>query len=223
MGQVIPVLIAGTIVIASISAVLYTIRTDVLDDSAVSDPADQAEADALLDILMDSAGLGWGNGVQNVTRLGLANGTGLDLEKMSAVEGGRYGSTYGSGGMDYDTARAGLGLDATRDFHVRVYPIDLGQDHLALLSDMETAYIGDWEELAEVVVQLGTEEQMSSSAQSSLNTTMGSGTSGERQLLTDLGVDFKDRVYITTKYPDVLVEVALGVRVPLPDVSCSTA
>ncbi|MGB0653236.1 MAG: hypothetical protein ACPGQL_08550 [Thermoplasmatota archaeon] len=212
IGQVTVLIVAGVIFAAAAGTTLV-----FLDEhsrhTTVEGPVTQAEADALAQRLAATAGDGWASGVDSLQRLGLGapNGSGLDLDHMLLLSGAAYNASA-NGLLDYAEAEASLGI-SDRDFHLRVYPIGV-EDELVSdsLAGLRIGYIGDWDALASVTVSLGTDAAMKAEAEAQLSLDMGAGTANERQILDDLGLDFKDNVHITLATPTVLVDLD-----PLPD------
>jgi len=222
VGQVLGVLVAGVVFLATIGTVLWTTRNASVDHDTVEAAGQRAQAEALVSLLVGSEGAGWDAGPDAVARMGLLDdGGGLSLSKMDSLRGVQLETTLGNGLMDYEEARTSLGIGGAAgaaDFHLRVYPVGLGTAVLQSdLSHLRTAYVGDWVVLATAVVGIGTQEQMSGSARTQLDLTMASGTYEERAMLDDLGLGFGDRMHITTGFPNVLVQVAPLVHVPITD------
>lgn len=207
VGQVLTFLVAGAILLASIMGILLAVRQSSTYDSGARSSSTDAEARSLAAILLDSQGFGWSAGNDNVTRLGLAKTSGgLDQERLEALRGAFFVSTA-NGKVDYEEARESLGLTGSQDFHLRIYPMALPALYKEARSDIRTAYIGDWTSLATVTLASGSSDAMQVAAQASLNLTMFSQTASERLALRNLGLDYDDRVYISSTAPTILVNI----------------
>ncbi|MHB8634807.1 MAG: hypothetical protein ACYDBQ_12740, partial [Thermoplasmatota archaeon] len=156
-----------------------------------------------------------------------------------ALRGALTTANAANGLVDYQEAQTSLGMAAggTTGFHIRMYPrAMLGLEHYADLSKIHTAYIGEWASLATVHVNLNgnvtvpmpctrcaprafapvptVQTQLTiidNLAQVQLNTSMFTATRSERTELTDLGLQYTDRIYITPYLPVVLVSDNLDV------------
>lgn len=220
-GQLVAMLVAGTIFLASIAFVVWGAAEGGGDDG-VAPAARKSEAEGLLDVLLGSEGSGWQAGVDSVGRIGLrGDDGGLSLDKMDALRGASYEANGTNGLLDYDETLASLGLEVQdgvgTQFHLRIYPIGL-EDVLATsdLSHVRTAYIGDWTSLASVTVALDVDSMtMVRGANAGLNATIGVDTVNERQMLLDLGLGYNDRIHIAAGTPDVKVQVLPGVTAPI--------
>lgn len=159
-----------------------------------------------------------------VERMGFRSPSGgMALENMNVLRGAADVSADNDL-LDYEDARASLGLttdEATGlepQFHLRIYPVgDETGTALLDLAEIRTAYVGDWSTLAKVTVdyQLNNDGAMVRDANTKLNLSMNSGVASERDMLSSLGLDFQNRVYMTTGYPDVKVKIVLNTEVPL--------
>ncbi len=205
-------LVAGAVFLAVVGAILLAGRDAVSDGTDAA--AERSSAGSLVQILVDSPGVGWAGGPEAVTRLGLAatNGSGLQDSSLEALRGATPGADGVNGKVDYEEARASLGLTEGEQFHVRMYPVGLPSAYRSGLGGLRTGFIGDWVNLATVTVALAPSDEMLASAQAGLDTAMFSLTAEERQALVDLGVDFDDRVFLSTASPTILVSIPL-----LPD------
>ncbi len=132
-------LVAGVILIASISTLLFNTRTASVDqESHVDEALLQSRAGTLLELLTNSPGAGgdgadWINldpsepdsGPDKVKRLGIRNFTSRDLDFGKFVHLGKapLAADGGDGFINYDEAVSSLGLSsAGLGFHVRAYP-----------------------------------------------------------------------------------------------------
>jgi hypothetical protein len=216
IGQVVTFLVAGAIFLAAVGTVLVVSQSSATDVGDSRESAKTIEAAGLADILVGSAGIGWEAGPDGIGRLGLlaSNGSGLDPASLDALRGAMEHATDNDK-VDYEEALLSLGMDPSDSagFHLRIYPV--GLEELPVPSDLRVAYIADWTSLASVKVALpvGSAEAMAVKANVQLNATMLAATIYERQAIRALGMDFIDRVYITTGTPTILVDYAF----PLPD------
>lgn len=208
-GQVVAFLVAGTIFLAAVASVLVMSQGAARDPVGDREAAKGVQAAGLADVLVGSAGIGWDAGPDGLERLGLlaSNGSGLDAASLEALRGARADATDNDK-VDYEEAMESLGMatDGSEGFHIRIYPV--GLDDVAIPDDLDTAYVGDWTSLASVTLPLPilTQETMASQTNVELNLTMTAQTFQERALLRSLGVDFTDRIYITTATPSILVD-----------------
>lgn len=217
VGQVVAMLAAGAVFFATVGALLIAANQVATDASPADSAAKRVEARSLADVLVSSPGVGWGGGPDSLQRLGLGamNGSGLQQSSLDALRGG-MAATTDNDKVDYPDALASLGLDPSGEsgFHIRIYPVGLDTLHGSAMSNLKVAYLGDWTSLASVKVQ-STDTQKEASANAQLNLSMAANTVKERQALRNLGVDFTDRVYITTTAPTVLVDFP-GILPDLP-------
>lgn len=217
-AQTISMLVAGVVFLSAIGAVLLTSQDANRDRASADGAAQDVQADGLADVLLGSPGVGWALGADSVTRLGLAaaNGSGLDPASILALKGA-MATSQANGKVDYPDAQRSLGMDpaGTADFHIRMYPVGMDTVYDASLSGIRVAYIADFTGLPDAVIPLGTpSSEYVPQANALLNASMGPSTILERQALRGLGLDFNDRIYITST-PDVDVDMLLGVNLPL--------
>src|SRR5688500_5109783 len=162
VSQLFTFLVAGGVFIVAVGTVLMTTQLTGQDSEPVSNAGQEAGAESLADLLVGSAGLGWGGGADAVDRLGLlaANGSGLDIARMDALRGALAEADADNGKVDYAEALASLGMNEG-EFHIRIYPVGL-QPALfqADLSGIRTAYIGNWNGLASATLMLDTDDNM---------------------------------------------------------------
>lgn len=223
-GTMLATLVASSILLASIGAVIWATGQDSKDARPVDEAVRRSDAEALAQMLVGSTGQGWQHGPDALVRLGLmnTNGSGLDLEKMEALRGAAYESLPNDA-VDYPDALAGLGLDSldgASDLHVRIYPVGLKKvlaEHN--LSHIRTMYIGDWTSLDPITIDHSLSAQtMADDAQVRLDLQVALRVAEERHMLRQLGVDFTDRIHISGSQPDVQVEVLPGVMSHITDV-----
>jgi hypothetical protein len=226
-GQAVAALIAGVVFVASVGTVFWYTQERAVDSSSSTEALSRAEADALLALIVGSPGSDWDQdadllGMSAGGRFGLRASTGgISLTKMDLMQGAMLQTAATNGLLDYAEAQKALGMQTASgigtQFHLRIYPVGLNETLADLdLSHIRTAYIGDWQKLDAVTVTLNTDQRaMVAQANTKLNTSTVAGTFAERQMLKDLGLGFDDEVHITTNYPNVVVNVALGVNVPI--------
>ncbi len=209
-SYVLTFLVAGAIFVAVIGGLLITSRNAGKDPGgAAQTSTTDTDARSLADLIIASPGIGWAAGPDHVQRLGLgAAGGGLNHTSIEALRSALL-SSAANGKVDYPDARTGLGLTGTQDFHLRIYPVALPAIYKETRAGLKTAYIGDWTSLATVNVLQGSSDQMIQAAQLQLNLTMFAQTAKERLALRDLGLDFNDRVFLSTLAPTVLVTLSL--------------
>lgn len=212
-AQVVALMVAGAIFMAAIGAVLLASSGAGSDRSSADAAAQDIEADGLADLLIGSAGVGWAAGPDQLGRLGLAaaNGSGLQQSSIDALRGALMASSA-NGKVDYADAQRSLGLDpaGAQDFHIRIYPVGLQSTYDASLSGLRVAYVADFLSLASVTVPLGTPTSLlAAQANAQLNLSMAPTTANERAALQSLGVDFTDRIFITTAAPTIKVDMPL--------------
>src|ERR1041385_5608830 len=97
-AQTIAFVVAGAIFMAAVGGLLLTAqRSDHDRHSRASDSQGSVAASSLADLILDSPGVGWSNGADGVTRLGLmASGRGLQGPSVGALARGR-GARGGKG------------------------------------------------------------------------------------------------------------------------------
>jgi uncharacterized membrane protein len=221
VGQVVTLMVAGAIFLAAVGTILVVSQTAANEPSESREATKKVEASGLADILIGSTGIGWGSDPDGVERLGLlaGNGSGLDPESLDALRGAVEASTD-NGKVDYEDALVSLGMDndGSNGFHIRIYPV--GLDELEVPHDLRIGYVADWTPLVSVSVAqpVLTSEAMAVKANVALNTSITDPAkllmqSQERQAIRNLGMVFKDRVYITAATPSILVDYTW----PLPD------
>ena len=215
-------LMTGAAVFVGIVALLFmnvVQKADSLQGTAAT--IRDRDSNSLADLLVGSVGIGWGNGADAVSRLGLsnANGTGLDAAHIQALQAASLTGSYSNGRIDYPDARAGLGLTGTQDFHLRLrIPTSSGtgsQGAVPLFS-IRTAYVGDWtsvptsQQTAPWVLEAPT-STLVSRALTALDATMGPNTATERTMLQAMGLDFINSMYVgPSPNPYVIVDKPSG-------------
>ncbi|MHB1261553.1 MAG: hypothetical protein ACYC2H_07535 [Thermoplasmatota archaeon] len=222
-AQTISLLVAAAIFMAAISAIVLTSNDANQDIESANSAAQDIEAASLADVLLGSPGIGWSLGADGIERLGLgaSNGSGIDPVSILSLKGAMALSTV-NGKVDYADAQASLGLDPTgsSQFHIRMYPVGMETVYDSSLSGIRVALIADFTSLPATTLPLTTLPSLyAEQANTQLNLTMGPDTTLERQAIQDLGLQFTDRVYISTSSPTVVVDQVS----PLPDLSILTA
>jgi hypothetical protein len=207
VGQTFAFLVAGAVFVAAIGAILLASRNGGQDRMGAGWASDEAQARSLADTLVSSPGVGWSLGPDHVQRLGLsaANGS-LDPAALDALRGALFASAA-NGKVDYPDGRASLAIAGTQDFHLRIYPAALPAVYWEVKKGIHTAYVGDWVSLATVVVPSGAPGVVEAGAQAQLNLTMFGATASERLALRELGLQFNDRVFVSSTAPTILVTV----------------
>lgn len=213
-------LIAGSIFLASVGSVLYVTHDAARNADAGDAATDQMDAVSLLNLLTESQGVGWEKGADSLDRFGLgaANGTGMQLENIQSMRVFGDSPNDGNGIVDYEEARASLGLDeAGLDFHLRIEPVWVDVRNRSLANETpRLGYLGDFDPVATVVVQFDDEDAMVEEARARLDARATRTAHDERRFVAAAAdTDFSDRFHITTLAPEILVEVAPGVQVPL--------
>lgn len=202
--------VAMAVMVASVGA-LMTTTTNLGRDTASTDAADaESSSRGLLDTLLASD-WSWQEDDMAVQRLQAPDGS-IDLASLIAMRGGGD-DAQDNGRIDYEELRQVLGVPAGRSFHLRVTPADL-EGTAPDLSGIRTAYIADWQHLASVTVDLGTDEQMLAEARVAVDTSMDSRTLAEREHLVSIGVDFDDDAHLTMAVPQLLVDTG-HITVPM--------
>ncbi|HUR25154.1 MAG TPA: hypothetical protein VM327_03960 [Candidatus Thermoplasmatota archaeon] len=216
-GQVVAFMVAGAIFLAAVGAVLVVSQGAAKKAPEAREANKQVQAAGLADILFGSPGVGWGSDPDTMQRLGLlaGNGSGLDATHMEALRGGMADSSD-NGKVDYEDALLSLGLDPndTAGFHLRIYPVGLNQ--VATPHNLRIAYVADWTSLVTVsfanpVLPLLTAETGAMKANVALNGSISDPAKmlvqdKERQAIRGLGMSFRDRMYLTTGSPRVIVD-----------------
>ena len=210
VGQVVAFLVGGSIFVVALAGILLISRDAGSDDEAADAAARTLQAASLVDVIVASPGIGWAD-PDTLERLGLqaSNGTGLNTEALDALRGAQYEAVAGNGLVDYEEARASLGIPDGTDFHLRMYPVGLDASYQASLAGTRVAYIGDWTSLPSQSVTLA---DPLGQAQANFNLTVGPYTQAERAALVGLGANFTNTVHMTAAVPSVGLELPL-----LPD------
>ncbi len=208
---VVSFIIALALFMVAISAVLLFTRDTAQDRRDLDHAVDQEGASALAQLLVDSPGIGWAQGADSLTRLGMQapNGSGLSADSLAAMKGGTFAATA-NGLLDYDEARASLGI--VDDFHIRIYPPNLAASlGTANLSHVQTAYIGHW--LGDPSGLLDPLDP-ASAAQVAADAVQAIIADQERAALTQLNVDYDDLVHLD--YAGWSLDVDLAPLPPIP-------
>lgn len=216
-AQVLGLLTAGLLFLGVVG-VLLAKSAEPGTDSNLDGPTESAARDRQVLTLADLAATqGTGvAGADGLQRLGLATDNGsLDPARLEALRDASLSASLANGKLDYPDARAGLGLPFGQEFHVSVRrTANATAASVPILDGLRTAYIGDWTSLASVTVPLGTPLSMQNAAQAKLNLTMFSATATERAAIRGLGVDFNDRVFVSTLAPTILVDLPFPLADP---------
>lgn len=143
VGQTLSFLMAGTLFVSSMAAVLVA-TTDLRRDSQGADQAIQDhQAASLRDSFVSSSGKGWDGSPDDLGKLGLASASGgLDIKKMKALAGHGYNGSLHDGVIDYQEAKTLLGLDAQQQFRLKVEP---GTAAINSLGGLRTMYIANFD------------------------------------------------------------------------------
>lgn len=208
LATVASLLAALPVFLAAVAGLVLTASGPGQDAAPVGEAAQEVRADGLADRLVASPGVGWPAGPDAVQRLGLgaANGSGLQQSSIDALKGALAASAA-NGKVDYDDARASLGMQGNRQFHLHVEPVALPSIVVASGSSLRVGYVADWASLPTVLVPSSTPASaMPGEADARLNATMAGQTVLERQALAGLGLRFTDRVYVGPAAPAVLVD-----------------
>ncbi len=211
--------IAGVILLAVIGTLLVATQMGPRDVTGSTEQNRRGDAESLLDLIVESQGVGWAGGADSVTSLGLRaqNGSGLDAAHLQALHGALYDATA-NGKLDYNETLLLLGLDPAggQRFHLRIAPVGLQAVLTEDLSGIRTAYIADFLNLpASFTVTVGTPEQMVAAAEASVETAMEPVALAERDALVQLGLAFDDQIHLT----NLNIQ---AVAPPLPGVPLST-
>lgn len=201
--------IALGLFMAGFAGILLATR-DVGQDTIAADAiADQAGAEALADVLLGSAGIGWAGGADGLERLGLVhdNGSGLNPAHLDLMRGGTFDATS-NGLLDYEEARASLGLTDDEQFHIRVYPPSLQQFLTTIdLSHLQAAYIGEWAILPSVTTLPLSQQAAVDDTRSQIDAVQNAISNSERQSIAALGLDYDDFVHLATNEIDAVVDM----------------
>lgn len=207
-SQVVSLMVAVAVFLVAVAGVLVSIRHAGDDPGPADAAAGHVRADGLADLLAVSPGVGWSGGADHVTRLGLSatNGSGLQQSSLDALRGASYASAA-NGKVDYDEARASLGLPDGEDFHIRIYPVGMKAVYNSSLVGLRAAYIGDWIDLPALKVPSTTLlADMPAEADRQVNKSMMAQTASERGILRSVGLTFNNRVHITSLSPSAVVD-----------------
>jgi hypothetical protein len=201
-AQVLTFLVAGALFTGAVGTVLLVSRGSAQQDRGATEANQEQQADRLADLLVNSPGIGWAAGSDAINRLGLraTNGSGLQASSLDFLRGALFTHTANSK-VDYPDARTSLGLTGTQDFHLRIAPVGLAPVYKAADSNIRTGYIGDWVSLATITVPLYPTVEQQALIEYQVNTTMFGLTANERAALSDLGLNFLDRVYLSSPVP----------------------
>ncbi len=225
--QVVSFIVASAFFLAVFGALLMaTTDASSADGNQIQDTHNRLEAERIADLLAGSPGTGWVAGPEAVTRLGLqsADGSQLDSYRLDALRGAVYDHDPTNNKVDYLDALASMGLptDGSVGFHLRMTPVGLQKQlQAADLSNIRTAYIGDWPGVnLDLTVALGSDDAMVADARAQIDTQIDFLTSQERAVIDAIGLGFDDLVDLNSAQLDV--DLGLGVTVPLGTVLSST-
>jgi hypothetical protein len=213
-SQVVAFTVAGLVFVAAVGAVLVVVRDAGTSDLGAAAANQESRAERLADLLVGSPGIGLEDGSDSIQRLGLLaeNGSGLQQSTIDAMRGAAFVSKADDK-LDYQEALASLDLEGDERFHIRIYPVAVPSLYRDSLADVRTAFIGDWVSLATVTVPLDTDVKMVAETRLKIDTTMFALTGNERKALATMGMDYDDKVYISSLAPTILVDMPF----PLPD------
>ncbi len=211
--------VAGVILLAVIGTLLVTTQSGSNNVVGSEEQVRRGDAGSLLDVMMESDGVGWEGGADSVTRIGIRaeNGSGLDAVRLQAMHGALYDATA-NGKLDYNESLAllGLDLDGGQRFHLRIAPVGLQAVLTEDLSGIRTAYVGDFVNVDTTFdVATGTPDQMAQDARAAVETAAALVVPVERDALIQLGLGFDDRIHLTG------MDIDAGIA-PLPSVPLNT-
>ncbi len=192
--------VAGVILLAIIGTLLLATQTGPRDATGLEEQVRRGDAESLLDLFMESQGVGWESGADGLTSLGIRadNGSGLDLARLQAFHGALYDASA-NGKVDYNESLALLGLspDDPRRYHLRIAPVGLQTVLSEDLSGIRTAYIGDFTNVdTSFNVPLGTPEAMIQAGRDGVNAKIELVATTERDALTQLGLGYDDKIHL---------------------------
>ncbi|HJQ94008.1 MAG TPA: hypothetical protein VJ874_06985 [Candidatus Thermoplasmatota archaeon] len=220
-AQTLSLMVAGAIFMGVVSAVVLVSHDGTEDRAAADSATDDIQAASLADVLLGSPGIGWSDGADQIGRLGLgaSNGSGLAPSSILALKGAME-LTAANSKVDYADAKASLGLDpaGSQEFHIRMYPVGMDTVYDASLSGIRLAYVADFVAAPDVTLPIGTlPTEYANVANAKLNESMRvlPSTAVERSAIKDMGLDFTDRVHLSTA--SASVNVLLDQLAPLPD------
>ncbi len=221
--QVVSFIVAGAFFLGILGALLIaTSDSSEADGTQIQDTQNRLDAEHLADLLAGSTGIGWAGGADSVTRIGLLHDDGdrLDNNRLSALRGAVYDADPNNGKIDYEEALDSMGIpnDGSVGFHLRMTPVGLQKQLLAAdLSHIQTAYIGDWPNVAlDYTVPLGTDLDMLTDVRAQIDVQIDILTGQERQIIDNLGLGFDDMIDLNNINIDV--DLGLGVTVPIQTV-----
>lgn len=220
-GQCLAFLAAGTIFIGSMGAVLVATSELQIDDGGAREATTANQANSLADLLVSSTGQGWAGGTESMSRLGLAETSGgeVDPTKLNQMIGSKITADGSNNRVDYEEARESLGLTDT-GFHLRTMPVE---EFSWDMSDLHAAYVAQWTGQNtgfsynisfSLYLELGTEPEVRRDGQAAAEMDLGDQAIEDREAINALGMDFDDRVDFSTPEPDIQVETVPGVKIP---------
>ncbi len=192
--------IAGVILLAVIGSLLVATQIGPGDAGGLQEEVRRGDAESLLDILMESSGVGWESGPDSLTSVGIRadNGSGLDLARLQSMHGALYDASA-NGKLDYNETLALLGLDPDSGarFHLRIAPVGLQAVLTEDLSGIRTAYIGDFTGVdTSFAVPLGTPQEMIDAAIADIEADIELVAVTERDALVQLGLGYNDQIHL---------------------------
>ena len=213
-AQVVAFIVAGSIFIAASLAVVFAGRGVAPDAEPSQAEAKRLDAQSLLAVLAGSQGSGWEGGADSVDRLGLGStdGSALDLDHVQLMSG-QLAADPGNGLVDHEEALVSLGLDPAKEaFHLAIRGTgSIQQSGGIAYPAYRVALIADWTALPSVSVPLELPSTMEAAAQGALDSYQSEMAQTDRALLAQLGLTFRDDVFVGTGSP------AVQVTLPGPD------
>ncbi|MEK6976452.1 MAG: hypothetical protein AABY18_08945 [Candidatus Thermoplasmatota archaeon] len=216
-GQIYGFLVGGVIFLAALAAIFAFTEGAGREPVGARTAEQSVDAGNLVSLIIGSQGSGWSD-PDALARFGLLNatGAGLDPQHLQMLNPGTDLEAQDNGLLDYEEARAALGLTGASGFRMAVTALDY---EAALkqhdFSHIKALYIGDFTSLS--TITLGVGQGNIANGNLALNASMGPNTGLERTVIDSIGVDFDNQMHLTTSTPTILVQITTvpDVKVPL--------
>lgn len=206
--------IGGGILMVLVSTGLVATQDLGRDDSAAHGAVEDARSASLLAVAL-SGSWSWSEGGSQTETGFLAEDGGLKMDAMTLFKGAQWTGLQNHA-IDYSEARAEWGVGQAEDFHLRIVPID--STTIYDLSGLRVAYIAPWQDVGDIHVASGTDEEMLAATRAHVDASMAAAAAHERAVLASLGVDYDNRAHVTASSPAAFVDVSTPagvVSVPL--------
>ena len=207
IGQVYGFMVGGILFLAAIAGIFAFTEGAGREPVGARTAEQSIDANNLVSLVIGSAGSGWSD-PDGLTRFGLLNDTGqsLDPHHLQLLNAGDDLAAQDNGLLDYEEARAALGLTGASGFRMAVTALDY-QEALKQhdFSHIKALYIGDFTSLSTITLGVGQGSIINGNL--GLNASMGANTGLERTVIDSIGVDFDNHVHMTLATPSIVVQI----------------